>query len=58
MGAEPTTAAQVMITAKDLGTVKVLPRQEVEKLKEMGKKYGLNPKAVPDGEAWVAMDEK
>jgi len=45
-------AAEVHLKAKQLGVVRVLPREEVEKLKELGKKYGLNPDAVPDDMAY------
>ena len=45
-------AAEVHMKARQVGIVRVLPRDEVERLKEMGKKYGLNPEAVPEANAY------
>ncbi|MEF8787429.1 MAG: class II aldolase/adducin family protein [Planctomycetota bacterium] len=45
-------AAEVHLKAQQLGVVRVLPQEEVENLKRLGQKYGLNPAAVPDETAY------
>jgi len=51
-------AAEVHMKAQQLGIVQVLPRDEVEKLKKLGQKYGLNPDAVPDEAAYQGRGSK
>lgn len=45
-------SAMVNHLARQLSVIKVLPREEVEKLKEVGKEYGLNPEAVLPDPSW------
>jgi len=45
-------AAQITHLARQLGVIKVLPKKEVEKLKEVGTKAGLNPEAVLPDPSW------
>ena len=45
-------AAMVHHLARQLGVIKVLPRKEVEKLKEDGMEAGLNPEAVLPDPSW------
>jgi len=45
-------SARVIVTAAPLGVLRVLPRDRVERLRQLRAKHGLNPLAVLDDPSW------
>ena len=50
-------AARIILTATSMSVLRVLPRDEVQKLKELRAEHGLNPEAVLDDPNWTSQDE-
>ena len=45
-------SARVIVTAAPLGVLRVLPREQVERLRQLRAEHGLNPLAVLDDPSW------
>ena len=45
-------SARVIVTSAPLGVLRVLPRDQVEKLRQLRAQHGLNPLAVLDDPSW------